>query len=201
MNETKKLSFDPMLLLFLGATPALGATADVRGVLTMGCTVTVVMLLSALVMLALKKLLPEGAKVPAALLVTAGFASLARMFLQAYLPAMAAMLGLYAAVAAVDLLVFSQAERPSVKTALLSGLGFIVLLFVTSALRELFGAGSFAGLEIPFLKEHSISLLLSAPGGLVIYAIVAAVVNKLFPARLSLEGFTGAAAANAGEGE
>ena len=201
MNESKKLSFDPLLLLFLGATPALGATADVRGALAMGCAVLLVMLLSALVLLALRRLIPENVRVPAALLVSAGFASLVQLLMRALLPSLAQMLGLYLAVTAVDLLVFSQNEKPSVKSALLSGLCFLVLLAVTAALRELFGAGSFAGLEVPFLREYNIPLLLKAPGALVVYALVAALVSRLFPGRLAPEGFAAAAAGTAKEGE
>ena len=104
MNETKKLSFDPLLLLFLGATPALGATADVRGALAMGCAVLLVMLLSALVLLALRRLIPENVRVPAALLVSAGFVSLVQLLMRALLPSLAQMLGLYLAVFALNAL-------------------------------------------------------------------------------------------------
>ena len=196
-----KKTLDPLLILFLGAAPALGATADVRAALGMGCAALVVMLLSGLVMAALGKILPQSAKVPAAILVTTGFVSLLQLLLAAFLPTVFNMLGVYLAVLAVNLLAFRQAEAPSVKEALVTGLCFAVLLFVTAALREIFGAASFAGLSIDFLTDYKIPVLLKAPGGLMIYAFVAALCAKIFPGRMALEGFTAEAAGETVEGE
>ena len=58
MNE-KKMTVNPMWVLFLGACPALGATGTLKGAVAMGVTVLAVMLLTALVM----ALLPHGGAV------------------------------------------------------------------------------------------------------------------------------------------
>ena len=63
--------------------------------------------------------------------------------------------------------------------ALLTGICFTVVVLVVAAVRELFGAGSFAGNEIAFLKDHAVPLLSQASGGFMILAFAAAVVNKL----------------------
>ena len=56
MNE-KKMTVNPMWVLFLGACPALGATGTLRGAAAMGITVLAVMLLTALVMALLRRIL------------------------------------------------------------------------------------------------------------------------------------------------
>ena len=56
MNE-KKMTVNPMWVLFLGACPALGATGTLRGAPAMGITVLAVMLLTALVMALLRRIL------------------------------------------------------------------------------------------------------------------------------------------------
>ena len=76
----------------------------------MSAAVMAVLLCSALVLGLIRKLLPEGALLPAALLVVAGFASMAQLLLQALLPNVFSMLGFYVAVLAVDLMLFGSAK-------------------------------------------------------------------------------------------
>lgn len=193
MNECKNspklleaIGANPVLVLFLGACPALALTADVRSALAIGLAVLAVMLLSSLVIGALRKLIPQSARLAAGVLVTAAFASAADMLMNAYLPGTYKMMSLYLAVVAVDLLAFGSAENAAkaglgkgLANALLTGLYFTVVVLVVAAVRELFGAGSFAGNEIAFLKDHAVPLLSQASGGFMILAFAAAVVNKL----------------------
>ena len=193
MNECKNspklleaIGANPVLVLFLGACPALALTTDVRSALAIGLAVLAVMLLSSLVIAALAKLIPQGARLAAGVLVTAAFASAADMLMNAYLPGTYKMMSLYLAVVAVDLLAFGSGENAvkaglgkGLANALLTGIYFTVVVLVVAAVRELFGAGSFAGNEIAFLKDHAVPLLSQASGGFMILAFAAAVVNKL----------------------
>ena len=193
MNECKNspklleaIGANPVLVLFLGACPALALTADVRSALAIGLAVLAVMLLSSLVIGALRKLIPQRARLAAGVLVTAAFASAADMLMNAYLPGTYKMMSLYLALVAVDLLAFGSAENAAkaglgkgLANALLTGIYFTVVVLVVAAVRELFGAGSFAGNEIAFLKDHAVPLLSQASGGFMILAFAAAVVNKL----------------------
>ena len=78
MNETKFRSFlgdNPVLVLFLGACPAMAASSAVLPALGMAGAVLLTMLLSTAILSALRRLLPLGARLPAAILVTAGVVS------------------------------------------------------------------------------------------------------------------------------
>lgn len=179
----------PVTLLFLGAVPALAASADVRAALGMSLAVLLVLLCSTLLLGLLRKLIPVEAKLPAAVLTVAGFASMAQLLLNAFLPTAAAMLGLYLAVLAVDLMIFSAAETAldeglgaALGRAVLTAVCFAVFALILAALREIFGAASFAGHEIAALKAYRIPLLLQSSGGLILYSILLAVVNRIFPA-------------------
>lgn len=179
----------PVTLLFLGAVPALAASADVRAALGMSLAVLLVLLCSTLLLGLLRKLIPSEAKLPAAVLTVAGFASMAQLLLNAFLPTAAAMLGLYLAVLAVDLMIFSAAETAldeglgaALGRAVLTAVCFAVFALILAALREIFGAASFAGHEIAALKAYRIPLLLQSSGGLILYSILLAVVNRIFPA-------------------
>lgn len=193
MNETKKspklleaIGANPVLVLFLGACPAMALTTDVRAALTIGLTVLAVMLLSSLVIAALAKLIPQSGRLAACVLVTAAFVSAADMLLNAYLPNVYGMMGLYLALVAVDLMAFGAAENAAqagmgkaLVNALVTGLYFTLVILVVAAVRELFGNGSFAGTEIAFLKDHAVPVLKQASGGFMVLAFAAAVVNKL----------------------
>ena len=205
----KNLLFqNPAALLFLGAAPALGASADVRAALGMSLAVLGVLLCSALVLGLLRKLLPAEALFPAALLTVAGFASMAQLMLQAFLPSAYAMLGFYAAILSVDLLLFGSAEKEAdaglgkgLLSALLSGLCFGVFLLILAAIRELFGSASFAGNAVEGLKNFKISLLSQVSGGLIVFAVLLAAVNAIFPAQGGMGALTRAAAGLAPEAD
>jgi electron transport complex protein RnfE len=50
-----------------------------------------------------------------------------------------------------------------------------------ATVREVLGAGSFAGLEIPFLVDYKLPILQAAPGGFLVFGILIAIVNKIGP--------------------
>ncbi|MGM9543091.1 MAG: Rnf-Nqr domain containing protein [Candidatus Limivicinus sp.] len=195
MNETKKspklleaIGANPVLVLLLGACPAMALTTDVRAALAIGLAALVVMVLSSVVIAALARLIPQGARLAACVLVTTAFVSAVEMLMNAYLPSVYSMMGIYLAVCAVNLLVFGAAENAAeagfgkaLVNALVTGLVFTAVILVVAAIRELFGYGSFAGNEIAFLKAHAVVTLTQPTGGFMIFAFVAAVVNKLFP--------------------
>ena len=91
MNE-KKMTVNPMWVLFLGACPALGATGTLKGAVAMGVTVFAVMLLTALVTALLRRILPERALIAATVLTAALFTSAAQLVLHAVLPSVYNML-------------------------------------------------------------------------------------------------------------
>ena len=223
MNE-KKVTVNPMWVLFLGACPALGAAVlhfvpgeqpaqtsrfvydgkTLRGAVSMGITVLAVMLLTALVIALLRRILPERAVIAATILTAALFTSAAQLVLHAVLPSVYKMLGVYLAVAAVNLLVFSRgagsASGLCVGKVVVTGLEFLAVIAVVALLRELFGLGTVWGQEIAFLKAHAVASLQKPMGGFLVYAIVAAIVNALFPAACAAEeepGFAGIAAGTA----
>ena len=203
MNE-KKMTVNPMWVLFLGACPALGATGTLRGAVTMGITVLAVMLLTALVMALLRRILPQRSILAATILTAALFVSAAQLVLHAVLPAVYKMLGVYLAVAAVNLLVFSRsADNTSgcaIGKVLVTGIEFLAVIAAVALLRELIGLGTVWGQEIAFFKAHAVASIQKPMGGFLVYAIVAAIVNALFPAACAAQeepGFAGVAAGTA----
>lgn len=197
MSEKKLccvIAENPLLILFLGACTAMGATTTLLGAVAMGVAALVVMVLSALVITALKKVIPECARIPAVVIIVTGFVSIVQMLMNAFLPEIYQMLGIYVAVAAVDLLIFGTADESCVVRAVKNGLRFLVILVIMGLVREVLGSGSVAGFDIAFLADYTIPVMTKAPGGFVVYSVLAAVISKLHK-NPKLEGNSAACAA------
>ena len=197
MSEKKLccvIAENPLLILFLGACTAMGATTTLLGAVAMGVAALIVMMLSALVITALKMVIPECARIPAVVIIVTGFVSIVQMLMNAFLPEIYQMLGIYVAVAAVDLLIFGTADESCVVRAVKNGLRFLVILVIMGLVREVLGSGSVAGFDIAFLADYTIPVMTKAPGGFVVYSILAAVISKLHK-NPKLEGNSAACAA------
>ncbi len=183
MNEKNALLKDPMLLLLLCACPILGATTNVLAALAMGGALLLVLVLSSVILSALQNMLSRQAKLAAALLLAAGFTSVLQQLMHAFQPDVSSKLGIYLAVAAVDVMVFlSTDSRPlgdNLKNSVIAGLFLIVVLAAVAAVREVFGNASFAGMEISFLSGYKVPILMQASGGFAAFAVIAAVINAI----------------------
>ena len=61
------------------------------------------------------------------------------------------------------------------------GIGFLIALVAMATIREVLGAGTFAGIALPVLSTYNIPILTQAPGGFLVYGILIAIVNKIGP--------------------
>lgn len=190
MKKTKTsylLRGTPSILLVLGAGFVMASSADIRAALGMGAAVLVAMLLSSVVISALHKVIPCYAKMPAYLLIITGFVSLISMFMQAKFPVVVDMLGVHLATLAVSAVIYRDCEEvadhngeaTSIKTALVTGVFFTVVMVICALIREVLGNASIWGKTIEFLEPYKISALAGAFGGYLVLAIVMAVINKL----------------------
>ncbi len=193
---------NPVMVLFLGACPALGATTDVLCALVLGAAALAVMLLASLAAALLKNAVADKVKPLTNFILVAGFAAIVQLLMNAWFPAQFNALGVYTALLAADLLVYAETERASVRPvsaaladSFLTGLGYALALVITALLRELFGAGSVAGAAVPFFKAHAVPLLTSAAGGFFVLAIVMASVQAIFKNRNAAIGGAAADAA------
>lgn len=178
---------NPVLILVLGTCPTLATTTSVISALSMGIAATIVLICSNIVISALRKIIPDSVRIPCYIVIIAAFVTAVQMLLQAYLPDIYNMLGVYLALIVVNCIILGRAEMFAKKNNVVDsaldglgmGLGFLLALVVIATLREVLGGGSFAGIEIPFLSEFKIPILIKAPGGFLVYGIVIAIMNKI----------------------
>ena len=178
----------PASILFLGACPAMALTANVLSALGIGLATLCVMLLSNLVLCLLRGLTGGGVLVK--VVVISFFASAAGMLMNAFLPHVYQLMGVYVAVLAVSLVAFDSAEKAedsgigsAVVSAVVTGLIFTAALVCMAVVREALGSGSFAGAGIAFMQGYTIPLLAQVPGGFIVFSILLAVLNRFCPAK------------------
>ena len=186
-NGSLLLRGKPMSLLVLGAGFVMASSSNIFAALGMGAAVFVTMLLSAILICAIRKLIPHEIRIPAYVLIITGFVSLVDMFMQAYFPGIVNMLGVHLAALAVSAVIFRDAEEVAgiedelhtIITSIISGGLFVVVLAVCGIIREFIGSASFWGNEIAFMKDYRVSSIAGVFGGYLVLAIVVAIINKL----------------------
>jgi electron transport complex protein RnfE len=184
---TGLLKENPVFVLILGTCPTLAMSNSVTSAVGMGLAATAVLICSNAVISLLRKVIPDAVRIPCYIVVIAGFVTLVEMFIHAYLPDLYKSLGVYLALITVNCIILGRAEMfagkntvgKSVLDGIGMGLGFTIALLAMATVREVIGAGTFAGIEIPFMIDHKVEFFVKAPGGLMVYGLLIALVNVI----------------------
>ena len=178
------LKENPVLVLILGTCPTLAVTNNVFGAFGMGIAAMLVLICSNFLISLLRKVIPDNVRIPCYIVIIAGFVTVVQMLVHAFFPDLYEMLGVYLALIVVNCIILGRAEmfasKNSVGKSVLDGvgmgIGFTLALCAIAIIREVFGAASFAGIAIPFLEPYKIEFLVKAPGGMVVYGLMIALV-------------------------
>lgn len=178
---------NPTLVTLLGMCPTLAITTMASNAVGMGAAATFVLICSNLVISLLKKVIPKQVRLPAYIVIIAGFVTLVGLVLQAYIPAVYDALGIYLPLITVNCIILGRAEMFASKNNALAsvldgagmGVGFTLALLAVGSVREIFGLGSWFGIDIcpDFIQPMTIFIL--PAGGFFVLGCVIALVNKL----------------------
>ena len=176
---------NPTFVLVLGMCPTLAVTSSLTNGAGMGLSTMAVLVMSNLVISLLRKVIPNGVRVPAFIVIVASFVTILQFLLQAYAPALNKSLGIYIPLIVVNCIILGRAESfasknpvlPSVFDGIGMGLGFTVALSLLGAFRELLGAGSVLGYKIP--GWDGVGIFVMAPGAFFVLAFLIAIQNQI----------------------
>ncbi|MBP0959690.1 MAG: electron transport complex subunit E [Oscillospiraceae bacterium] len=180
---------NPTLVGLLGMCPTLAVTATVKGSLGMGLSTMFVLICSNLMISLIKNLIPKSVRLPAYIVIIAGFVTIVKLILARFLPPVSELLGVYLDLITVNCIILGRAEMFASKNPPLSsvldglgmGIGFTLALFLMGTFREIIGAGSWFGLAIPFIT-NPVALIARPAGGFftlgIIIALVGVITNK-----------------------
>ena len=177
---------NPVLVLVLGTCPTLAVSTQASNAFGMGLAATAVLICSNLFISLLRNVISDKVRIPCYIVLIASFVTIVQMVLNAYAYSVYEALGIYLPLIVVNCIILGRAEAfanknnplDSVLDAIGMGLGFTLTLFVMASIREIFGNGTWFGMEIPVLAENHISILTMAPGGFFVFGCLIAAVNK-----------------------
>lgn len=181
----KMIEENPVLVLVLGTCPTLGVSTSVSNGIGMGLATTAVLTCSNFIISLLRKFIPEKARIASYIVIIAGFTTAVEMALNAYVPALAASLGVYIPLIVVNCILLARAESfasknppvASIVDGLCMGLGFALALVIISSVRELLGSGTWLGFKVFGERFTPMAMFVSPPGGFIVYGVTLAVVN------------------------
>lgn len=147
------LSKNPVFVQLLGMCSTLAITTSLFNGLGMGAAVTIITICSNVLISALRKVIPNQIRIAAYITIIAGFVTVVDLLLQAFIPDLAASLGVFIPLIVVNCMVLGRAEAFASKNGVLAsavdglcqGIGYTVALVVVCVVREFLGSGTFGG--------------------------------------------------------
>ena len=147
---------NPTFVLMLGMCPTLAVTTSAINGVGMGLATTVVLVMSNLMVSLLRKVIPNGVRMPAYIVIVASFVTIVEMLLHAYVTPLYNSLGIYIPLIVVNCIILGRAESyasknkviPSIFDGLGMGLGFTIGLTSIGIVRELIGSGTVFGIRV-----------------------------------------------------
>lgn len=184
---------NPIFVLTLGMCPTLAVTTSAINGIGMGLSSTVVLVMSNLMISLLRKVIPDGVRMPAFIVIVASFVTMVQFLMQGFVPSLYESLGIYIPLIVVNCIILGRAESyasknpivPSIFDGLGMGLGFTAAITILGALRELIGAGtilstgSSALVDLTQYGYTPASIFILAPGAFFVLALCIAVMNRI----------------------
>lgn len=192
MNNKLRIIYDgliannPTFVLLLGMCPTLGTTGSAITGMSMGLATMGVLVCSNMAISAIKGFVPSKVRIPAYIIVIATFVTVLQMLMQAYLPSLNALLGIFIPLIVVNCILLGRAEAFASKHSVVdsmcdgigTGLGFTLALTMLGAVREFLGTGRVFGLEAYPERFGSLVFVL-APGAFIVLGLMIALFNRI----------------------
>ena len=194
---------NPIFMQTIGLCPALATTTSLSNGIGMGVAATIVLICSNVVISALRKFIPDKIRIAAFITIIATFVTMIDLALQAFVPSLAASLGLFLPLIVVNCIILGRAEAyasknkvlPSALDGVCMGLGFTFALVLMGFFRELLGAGTVLsglstllpflsfipadGFAIPGLSTNPAVMMILPAGGFLMMGFIFAAIQKI----------------------
>jgi electron transport complex protein RnfE len=177
---------NPTFVLMLGMCPTLAVTSSAINGLGMGLSTTVVLIFANLLISLFRKVIPNGVRIPAFIVIIASFVTIVELCLKAWAPAISDSLGLFIPLIVVNCIVLGRAEAFAAKNSVFDsaldglgmGLGFTLSLTVIGAIREFLGSGNIFNISI-YPEDYGMLIFILAPGAFIVLGLLMATIQHL----------------------
>jgi len=178
---------NPTFRLLIGLCPVLAVTTRAVNGIGMGLATTFVIVCSSVLISLLRKVIPDKVRIPAYIIVIATFVTIVDLVMNAYLPDLHQVLGLFIPLIVVNCIVLGRAEAFASKNGVFAsmldgigmGLGFTWALTVIGAIRELLGSGTVFGLQVVADGATTIGVMSLPPGAFITLGILMGIMNMI----------------------
>ncbi|MCO5156661.1 Na+-transporting NADH:ubiquinone oxidoreductase subunit D [Paracoccus solventivorans] len=185
---------NPVTLQILGICSALAVTTSLDTALTMSISLTVVVVLAAGIISAIRRHIPNTIRIIVQIIIVASLVIVIDQVLQAYFYGLSQRLSVFVSLIATNCIVLGRTESfartnpplPSMVDALGSGLGYGLVLMLVGACRELFGSGKLLGYQVLPLADQGgwftpLSLMLLAPSAFFLLGALVWTMRSIWP--------------------
>ncbi|HAP54956.1 MAG: electron transport complex subunit RsxE [Spirochaetia bacterium] len=170
---------NPLLMLMIGLCSALAVTSSVANGLGMGLAMTFVLLFSEIVISLFRKVIPNSVRIPIFIIIIAAFTTMVDLVMKAYFPDLSKSMGVFIPLIVVNCIIMGRVEAfaskqklmPAIFDSLGMGLGYTWVMIAISAVRELLGNGSLAGIPVMPASYQPILFFILPPGGFLVFGL------------------------------
>lgn len=160
MKRIFKYIFDenPVFVLILGLCSVLAVTTTFEKSYMMGLVVILILLMSNIIVSLIRKFVNEEIRIPAYIIIISSLVTIVEILLNRYSKPLYDAFGIYLPLVVVNCIILGRALAyaaknkviDSIKDAVKSGIGFLVVISLIGFIRELFGKGT-----ITFMNDIS----------------------------------------------
>ena len=141
---------NPALVQLLGLCPLLAVTSTVTNALGLGLATLLVLIGSNISVSIVRNWVPKDIRIPVFVMIIAGFVTIVQLLMNAYTFGLYQSLGIFIPLIVTNCAIIGRAEAYASKNpihlsafdGLMMGLGFMLVLVVLGAMRELIGQGT-----------------------------------------------------------
>ncbi|MDY2938474.1 MAG: electron transport complex subunit E [Fusicatenibacter sp.] len=178
---------NPTFVMMLGMCPTLAVTTSAINGIGMGLATTIILIASNVMISLLRKIIPDGVRMPAYIVVVASFVTIVEFLLEGFVPSLYSALGIYIPLIVVNCIILGRAEAyagknkviPSFFDGLGMGIGFTIGLTCIGMVRELIGAGTLFDLKVMPSSYEPLTIFIMAPGAFLVLAMLVALQNRI----------------------
>lgn len=184
---------NPVFGLYLGLCSTLAITTSINNAIGMGVAVICVLILSNMIISAIRKIVPDEIRIPVYIVIIATLVKIIQMLIKAYAPALDTSLGVFIPLIVVNCIILGRAEAFASKNNIWDsaldgigmGLGYLLAVLAMSFIRQVLATGvlsmtnPFNEAQVLFSltlipEDFTITLFSSPIGAFVTFACLAA---------------------------